>query len=146
VSIRGVLGCYDRVVVSGICYAEGMTAHLDSNKIHIFDHRRFAEPCRDANRADTGKVAAAAEVIIEFIQGQRLSKADRVQKIIAERGNQSGLVHIFSAHGSVHAAQAVGANCRKCEERRARLCASLDRSVIQARAVYINWSEGGITQ
>ena len=43
--VRGVLGCYDRVVVQGtlpgICYADGMTAYLAARKIRIFDYPRF---------------------------------------------------------------------------------------------------------
>jgi hypothetical protein len=100
--IGGVLGCFDRVVVQGtlpgICYADGMTALLDSKKIRIFDYPRFAEPFRDAIRADVDKVASAAGVTIEFIRKIKgFRKEDRIQQIIAERGGHPGLVHIFSA-------------------------------------------------
>ena len=100
--IHGVLGCYDRVVIQGtlpgICYAEGMTAILDSKKIRIFDYPRFAEPFRDAIRADAERVAAAAGVTIEFIRKIKgFRKEERIQHILAERGNHPGLVHVFSA-------------------------------------------------
>src|SRR5271169_1023545 len=100
--IHGVLGCYDRVVIQGtlpgICYAEGMTAILDSKKIRIFDYPRFAEPFRDAIRADAEKVAASAGVTIEFIRKIKgFRKEERIQKILAKRGNHPGLVHVFSA-------------------------------------------------
>jgi hypothetical protein len=57
---RGVLSCYDRIVIQGtlpgFCYAEGMTSFLYANKIRIFDYAKFAEPLRDAIRenAETG--------------------------------------------------------------------------------------------
>jgi hypothetical protein len=100
--IHGVLGCYDRVVIQGtlpgICYAEGMTAILDAKKIRIFDYPRFAEPFRAAIRADAERVAAGAGVAIEFIRKIKgFRKEERIQKILAERGNHPGLVHIFSA-------------------------------------------------
>lgn len=100
--IHGVLGCYDRVVIQGtlpgICYAEGMTAILDAKKIRIFDYPRFAEPYRDAIRADAIRIAAAAGVTIEFIRKIKgFRKEERIQKILAERGNHPGLVHVFSA-------------------------------------------------
>jgi hypothetical protein len=100
--IRGVLSCYDRVVIQGtlpgICYAEGMTAFLDSRKIRIFDYPRFAEPYRDAIRADVDRIAKAEGVTIEFIRKiQAFRKEDRIGQILSQRGTHPGLVHIFSA-------------------------------------------------
>lgn len=44
--IRGVLSCHDRVVVMGtlpgVCYAEGMAAHLRAKSICLFDCPRFS--------------------------------------------------------------------------------------------------------
>jgi hypothetical protein len=75
-----------------------MTALLDSKKIRIFDYQRFAEPFRDAIRADVDKVAGAAGVTIEFIRRiKAFRKDDRIHQIIVERGGHPGLVHIFSA-------------------------------------------------
>lgn len=49
-------------------------------------------------RAEVDKVAAAEGVTIEFIRKVKsFRKEDRIQKVIAERGNAPGLVHIFSA-------------------------------------------------
>ena len=51
--IRGVLSCYDRIIIQGtlppFCYAEGMTSFLYKQKIRIFDYKQhFAQPLRDA--------------------------------------------------------------------------------------------------
>ena len=43
--ISGVLGCYDRIVITGtipqICYSQGMTSYLYSKGIRIFDYAHF---------------------------------------------------------------------------------------------------------
>ncbi|MDA8139220.1 MAG: hypothetical protein M0036_11270 [Desulfobacteraceae bacterium] len=44
--ICGQLSCLDRVIITGtipgICFAEGMTAYLNSQKIRIFDYTKWA--------------------------------------------------------------------------------------------------------
>ena len=59
--IRGVISCYDRIVIQGIlpgfCFAEGMTSYLYAHQIRIFDYPRFAEPLRDAIRANAERLA-----------------------------------------------------------------------------------------
>ena len=102
-SIEGVLQCYDRVVISGhlqdICYAKRMTKYLYQHEIRIFDYGKgFAEPLRDAIRAQAQAIAQAHGLEIEFIvKKNAFRKEDRIQEIVAERGDQPGLVHIFSA-------------------------------------------------
>lgn len=100
--IHGVLNCYDRVVLSGnlqpICYAKGMTKYLYAHEIRIFDYAKFAEPLRNLIRANAEALAAENGLTIEFISKQGdFRKEDRVRQIIAQRGQQPGLVHIFSA-------------------------------------------------
>src|ERR1700687_118751 len=100
--IRGVLSCYDRVVVTGtipgVCYAEGMAAFLRAQHIRIFDFPRFAEPLRDAIRTNAERLAKDNGLNIEFIRHfDSFRKEDRVQEIITQRGDHPGLVHIFSA-------------------------------------------------
>jgi hypothetical protein len=101
--IQGVLNCYDRVIISGnlqpVCYAKGMTKYLYSQGIRIFDYgKQFAEPLRDAIRANAETIAKAHGLEIEFISKQgAFRKEDRIQQVLAERGDHPGLVHIFSA-------------------------------------------------
>ncbi|MCZ2077730.1 MAG: hypothetical protein LC130_22330 [Bryobacterales bacterium] len=99
--IAGVLGCWDRMLVFGtlpkICYAEGMTSLLYERKIRIFDYPRFAEPFRDQLRENAERLAAAHGIEIEFLRKRNVRKEDRVKEILALRGEQPGLVCIFSA-------------------------------------------------
>ena len=60
--IAGCVSYFDRVVMTGsiteISYAEGMTKHLRSKGIRIFDYTKFAEPLREEVRRNAEKVAA----------------------------------------------------------------------------------------
>jgi hypothetical protein len=99
--IAGVLGCWDRMLVFGtlpkICFAGGMTSFLFERKIRIFDYPKFAEPFRNRIRENAEKMAAEAGIEIEFIRKRNFRKEDRVKTILARRGEQAGLVCIFSA-------------------------------------------------
>jgi hypothetical protein len=100
--IVGVLSCFDRVVISGtlpdICHAKAMAGFLGYRNIRLFDYPRWAEPLRDELRANAERLAAEAGLQIEFIRRfKAFRKEDRIQAILAERGEHPGLVHIFSA-------------------------------------------------
>lgn len=100
--IHGVLSCFDRLIVTGtipgISYADGMALHLRSHNIRLFDYPRFAEPLRDEIRANAERVARESGIQIEFIRSRNgFRKETRIQQILAARGDQPGLVHIFSA-------------------------------------------------
>ena len=100
--IRGVLSCLDRVVIQGtipsICHPKAMATMLDSRGIRLFDYTQFVQPFRDAIRAHAEKIAAGEGVTVEYIRKMKtFRKEDRIQQILAERGDHPGLVHIFSA-------------------------------------------------
>ena len=99
--LAGVLSCYDRIIVTGTlpgaCYAKGMTAFLSARQIRIFDYPQFAEPLRDRVRERATELAAAAGVTIEHIAQSHIRKEDVVAKVLTERGDHPGLVHIISA-------------------------------------------------
>jgi len=80
-----------------LCYAKGMTHYLYAHDIRIFDYARFAEPRMDEIRAKAQAVAAGQGLEIEYIRKKDFRKEDRIQAILAQRGSQPGLVHIFSA-------------------------------------------------
>ena len=80
-----------------ICFAGGMTSFLYERKIRIFDYPKFAEPFRNRIRENAEKMAAEAGIEIEFIRKRNFRKEDRVKEILARRGEQAGLVCIFSA-------------------------------------------------
>lgn len=99
--IAGVLSCWDRVLIFGtlpkICFAAGMTSYLYERKVRIFDYPRFAEPFREQLRENAERLAAEVGMEIEFIRKRNFRKEDRLKEILAQRGQQAGLVHIFSA-------------------------------------------------
>ena len=99
--IAGVLSCYDRVVITGtvpvICYAEGMTRFLYANGIRIFDYPQFAQTLRDRVRDGAASLAAAAGITIEHIAKSHIRKEAVVARVIEQRGDHPGLVHIISA-------------------------------------------------
>jgi len=99
--IRGVLSCYDRLIILGtlpsLGYAEGMTLFLKKHQIRIFDYARFAEPLRDAIRSNAEQMAQQQGVAIEFVRKTDFRKEKRIAEVLRQRGQQPGLVHILSA-------------------------------------------------
>lgn len=99
--LDGVLSCYDRIVITGslqpFCYAQGMTHYLYQHGIRIFDYAQFAEPLRERIREHAEALAEANGMQIEFVRQKDFRKETRIQKILKERGEQPGLVHIFGA-------------------------------------------------
>jgi hypothetical protein len=98
--IAGVLGCWDRALIFGtlptVCYAGGMTSFLNARQVKIFDYPRFAEPFRDLLRANAERLAEAHGIAIEFLRKRNVRKEDLVKAVLARRGEQPGLVCIFS--------------------------------------------------
>ena len=99
--IAGVLSCYDRVVITGtlpgVCYAEGMTRFLHANGVRIFDYPQFAMTLRDRVRERAASLAADAGVTIEHIGKTHIRKEEVVARVLEQRGDRPGLVHILSA-------------------------------------------------
>ena len=100
--LHGILHCYDRVIISGnlhpLCYAKGMTGYLYAHKIRIFDYSQFAQPLRDAIRANAQAIAEKNGLEIEFIRKSKsFRKENHIRQILEIRGDHPGLVHIFSA-------------------------------------------------
>jgi hypothetical protein len=99
--IAGVLSCYDRVVVTGtlptVCYAEGMTRFLYANRIRIFDYSDFASTLRDRVREAAASLAAEAGIAIEHVNKGHVRKEAIVAKVLEQRGDHPGLVHVISA-------------------------------------------------
>ncbi len=100
--IAGVVSCYDRIVIMGtlpgVCYAEGMATYLRTRGIRLFDYPRFAEPLREELRQHAERLAQEHGLAIEFIRSAgAFRKEDRIRAILAERGVQPGLVHLFAA-------------------------------------------------
>src|SRR3990172_7806718 len=99
--LDGVLHCYDRVVLTGSIqswsYAQGMTGYLYAHDIRIFDYVQFAQPLREQICANAEALAQTNGLEIEYIRRKNFRKEDRIRAILDQRGEQPGLVHIFSA-------------------------------------------------
>jgi hypothetical protein len=99
--IAGVLSCYDRLVITGtlpgVCYADGMTRYLHANGIRVFDYPRFAMGLRDCVRDRAASLAEEAGVTIEHIAKSHIRKESVVARILEQRGDHPGLIHIISA-------------------------------------------------
>jgi hypothetical protein len=99
--IAGVLSCYDRVVITGtvpvICYAEGMTRFLYASGVRIFDYPQFAQTLRDRVRDRAAALASDAGLTIEHIARSHIRKEEVVARVLAQRGDHPGLVHVISA-------------------------------------------------
>jgi hypothetical protein len=97
----GTLSCDDRIVITGtlpgVCYAQGMRSFLKARAIRIFDYAAFAAPLREQIRTNAQALAAAAGVKIEHIAKAHIRKEEVVAKVLAQRGEQPGLVHVISA-------------------------------------------------
>jgi hypothetical protein len=99
--IAGVLSCYDRVVVTGtlptVCYADGMTRFLYARETRIFDYPDFASKLRDRVRNAAAALAAEAGIAIEHVSKSHVRKEAIVAKVLEQRGEHPGLVHVISA-------------------------------------------------
>ena len=98
--ISGVLSCYDRMVITGtlpgVCYADGMTRYLYANGIRIFDYPAFAQTLRDRVR-DGAAALAATGAMIQHLARSHIRKEEVVERVLKQRGDHPGLVHIISA-------------------------------------------------
>jgi len=100
--IRGFLACFDRIVLTGtlpdICHPDGMTKHLAGRGIRVFDISEWARPLNEEIRANAEKLALENSLTVEYIGKPRsFRKEDRIKNILAKRGTEPGMVHIFSA-------------------------------------------------
>ena len=99
--IAGVLGCFDRLIVTGtlptLCYADGMTRYLSARAIRIFDFVGFAKPLTEAIKANAEALAVAAGLSVDYIRKKNFRKEDKIKAVVKERGDHPGLVWVFSA-------------------------------------------------
>ena len=99
--IACMLSCYDRVVITGTlpqaCYPAGMTQYLHTHAIPIFDYPEFAKRLREQMRKCAEALAAEAGIEIEHIGRSRIRKEDVVARVLRQRGEHPGLVHVLSA-------------------------------------------------
>ena len=99
--IACVLSCYDRLILTGtipeISFSQGMTTYMYQKGVKIFDYPKFAEPFKDAIRANAERIAKEQGLTIEFIRKSSIRKESIISDKIKERGDHPGIVHILSA-------------------------------------------------
>ena len=105
--ILGVYSCFDRIIIRGtlpdIAHADAITQWFFTHQLRIFDFPHWAMPYRDHIRSQAEALANKAGLQIEFIRKiDSFRKEDRIAEILAKRGEQPGLVHIFSAMETCH--------------------------------------------
>ena len=105
--IHGVLGCFDRVVITGtlteIAHPAAMAARLFAEEIRCFDIGKFADPLRQRIRANAEEVAAEAGVQIQYLaKSKGVRKEALIHEILRKRGDHPGLVHVLSVMEACH--------------------------------------------
>lgn len=80
-----------------ISYSQGMTKYMYEKGIKIFDYPKFAEPFKEAIRANAERIAKEQGVEIEFIRKAGVRKESIISEKIEKRGDHPGIVHIISA-------------------------------------------------
>jgi hypothetical protein len=107
--IIGTIGCFDRIIIQGtlpdICHPRAITGFFHKHGIRIFDFKPWAAPMRDEINENIKAIAAEKGIEIEHLRRWKDSKEERIKNIIAHRGDQPGIVHIFSAMESCTAFQ-----------------------------------------
>ena len=93
--IRGVLSCFDRVVITGtlpeLCHAGAMAKYLGARGIRLFDYPRWAEPFRDTLRTHAEQLAREHGLTIEFIRRVKdFRKEERIKRLVAQLRCPSG--------------------------------------------------------
>jgi len=74
-----------------------MTRYLNANGIRIFDYPDFAKALRERVRDTAAALAAEAGIGIEHVGKSHIRKEDIVARVLAQRGDVPGLVHVLSA-------------------------------------------------
>lgn len=103
--IVGVLGCFDRVVVTGtlteVAYPEALAAVLCREGIRCFDLGQFAEPLRLRIRDNALAQAQAAGLNVQYLaKSKGVRKEALIAEVLAQRGQHPGLVHVLSVMAS----------------------------------------------
>ena len=100
--ISGVPSCDDRDGdhrdrATRVLLWRPMTRYLYANGIRIFDYPQFAMELRDRVRDGAASLAAEAGITIEHITKSHIRKEAIAARVLEQRGEHPGPVHILSA-------------------------------------------------
>ena len=85
--IAGVLGCFDRIVITGslpdCCHVGAMKAQLLKRPMRFFDYPDLVNPLRNRLHDNAKAIAEAAGVQVEAIRSSKaFRKEDRIAEIV----------------------------------------------------------------
>ena len=100
--ITGVLYCYDRVLLSVTAgtfgFPDGMGMFFSTHNYKVFSFADVFKPVTTRIKENAERLAKENGLEIEFIRKvHAFRKEDRIESIVKDRGEEEGLVHIFSA-------------------------------------------------
>lgn len=99
--IEGRLTCWDRVVIAGVLpdlvHKDGVYSYMRRHEVQVGDLENHFKALNLKIRAAVEEIAARGGVQIDYIRKANFRKDDRIKKIVRERGDHPGLVHVFSA-------------------------------------------------
>jgi hypothetical protein len=100
--INGILYCYDRVLINVTAgtfgYPDGMGMFFSTHNYKVFDFAKVFTPVTEQIKANAERLANENGLEVEFIRNAKaFRKEDKIEAIVKERGDEEGLVHIFSA-------------------------------------------------
>ena len=104
--IEAVLGCYDRLVITGtlldVAYPAAVQHRLNERDLRCFELGEFAEPLREAVRENAEAVAKEAGLEIEYLVSKGARKEERVAAALSRgvapsRGEMTPMVRPISA-------------------------------------------------
>lgn len=100
--IEGTISCYDRMIISGSLtrwgHADAMTAYVVQERMKFTDFPKFALQINEQIRGSIAQTAASNAIRIEHISSPgKFNKEKEIQKRIGERGDQEGILAIFSS-------------------------------------------------
>jgi len=99
--IIGKLYCFDRVLINAVAgtfgFPDGMAMFFNTHGYRMFDFANVFTPVTSRIKENAEMIAAEHGLEIEYIRNSKaFRKEDRIAAIAKERGDEEGIVHIFS--------------------------------------------------
>ncbi len=100
--IKGFIGCYDRVIISGTLnkwgFSYGMFSYLLQRKIKAVDISKFGKGYSDRLRQNITTIAKNEEIKIQYIRNPgSFDKEKDIKKRLKQFPKEEGIVHIYSS-------------------------------------------------
>jgi len=98
--IKGVLHGFDRIRFRGtlrwLAYKEGLMKWLSRRSVLLKDFKEYAMSLTEQMRAETERIAEAAQCPIIYLHSSTTSKEDLAKQIAADNGVREGLVCVLT--------------------------------------------------